>query len=93
MVDSCPTHLSEEEISHMLMDNFNRHYNSNKAPFGLYFHTIWFKDKQNLRVLLRFLDELANNKVSNSNFNKIICINSFTLVSLGCLDCDKLSSD
>ena len=63
MVDSCPTHLSEEEIYAMLMDNFNRHYKTNRAPFGLYFHTIWFKEKQNFDVLLRFLDDLIGNKV------------------------------
>lgn len=63
MVDSCPTHLSEDEVYNMFMDNFNRHYKTNRAPFGLYFHTIWFKEKQNFKVLLRFLDDLIGNKV------------------------------
>ena len=62
MVDSCPTHLSEEEIYTMLKDNFNRHYKTNRAPFGLYFHTIWFKEKKNFNVLTKFLDELLQNK-------------------------------
>jgi hypothetical protein len=62
MVDSCPTHLSEEEVYDMFMSNFNRHYKTNRAPFGLYFHTIWFKEKQNFRVFQRFIDELLHNK-------------------------------
>lgn len=63
MVDSCPTHLSDEEIYALLLDNFNRHYKSNRAPFGLYFHTIWFKEKRNFNILMRFIDELIGNKV------------------------------
>ncbi|KAH9396989.1 hypothetical protein TYRP_003291 [Tyrophagus putrescentiae] len=62
MVDSCPTHLSDEEVYAMLKDNFNRHYKTNRAPFGLYFHTIWFKDRRNFNILTRFLDELLQNK-------------------------------
>lgn len=58
MVDSCPTHLSEEEVFSMFMENFNRHYRTNRAPFGLYFHTIWFKEKKNHKVFLQFIDEL-----------------------------------
>ncbi len=71
MVDSCPTHLSEDEVYAMFMDNFNRHYKTNRAPFGLYFHTIWFKEKQNFRILLRFIDDLIENKVWKKN-KKII---------------------
>lgn len=43
MVDSCPPHLSGEDVYRMLTSNFKRHYNTNRAPFGLYFHTTWFK--------------------------------------------------
>jgi hypothetical protein len=50
MVDSCPSHGSEDEVYEMLMHNFKRHYNTNRAPFGLYFHTIWFKKRINLRA-------------------------------------------
>ena len=50
MVDSCPSYGTEEEVFQMLMHNFKRHYNSNRAPFGLYFHTIWFKKRINLRA-------------------------------------------
>lgn len=50
MVDSCPSHGSEDEVFEMLMHNFRRHFNSNRAPLGLYFHTIWFKKRINLRA-------------------------------------------
>ena len=50
MVDSCPSHGSEDEVYEMLMHNFRRHFNTNRAPFGLYFHTIWFKKRINLRA-------------------------------------------
>ena len=43
MVDSCPPQLSGEDIYRMLAMNFKRHYNSNRAPYGLYFHAAWFK--------------------------------------------------
>lgn len=58
MVDSCPAHLTEDEMFDMLRTNFERHYTTNRAPFGLYFHTIWFKEKRNFRALMRFIDEM-----------------------------------
>lgn len=48
MVDSCPPHLSGEDVYKMLTHNFKRHYLSNKAPYGLYFHTTWFKKPEYL---------------------------------------------
>jgi len=50
MVDSCPPHLSGDEVYNMLIHNFKRHYNTNRAPFGLYFHTTWFKKPEYLAV-------------------------------------------
>ncbi len=47
MVDSCPPYLSQEELFDVFMTNFYRHYNSNRAPLGLYFHSNWFKTKSN----------------------------------------------
>ena len=32
-----------DEMFDIFMTNFYRHYNSNRAPFGLYFHSTWFK--------------------------------------------------
>ena len=43
MVDSCPNYFSKDELFEIFMTNFYRHYNSNRAPLGLYFHSTWFK--------------------------------------------------
>lgn len=64
MVDSCPSYGTEEEVFQMLMHNFKRHYNTNRAPFGLYFHTIWFKKRINLRAfqvaIIKYVDVLRD---------------------------------
>ena len=49
MMDQCPQALDENEVYETLMHNFKRHYDTNRAPFGLYFHTIWFKNKINMK--------------------------------------------
>ncbi len=50
MVDSCPSYATDDETYEMLMSNFRRHFTTNRAPFGLYFHTIWFKKRINMRA-------------------------------------------
>ena len=47
MMDQCPPFIDENEVYEMLMFNFKRHYETNRAPMGLYFHTIWFKSEIN----------------------------------------------
>ena len=37
-----------------------RHYETNRAPLGLYFHTLWFKDKKNQKAFKRFLADMVN---------------------------------
>lgn len=49
MMDQCPPTIDEEDVYQMLMHNFRRHYDTNRAPLGLYFHTIWFKTKHNMK--------------------------------------------
>ncbi|GAB6024666.1 putative inactive cytidine deaminase 4 [Chamberlinius hualienensis] len=46
----------EETIFNWLMENFNRHYNSNRAPLGINLQTSWFLDKERLKALNRFID-------------------------------------
>ncbi|GLV35088.1 Chitin and LDLR binding deacetylase 3 [Carabus blaptoides fortunei] len=58
MVDSCPPHMNGEDIYKMLNHNFKRHYLSNRAPYGLYFHTSWFKKPEYLAAFTKFLDEM-----------------------------------
>lgn len=59
MVDSCPPHLSGEDVYRMLTSNFKRHYNANRAPYGLYFHTTWFKRPEYLAAFKKFLNDMG----------------------------------
>lgn len=56
MIDSCPSNLSGDDVYQMLMHNFKRHYTTNRAPFGLYFHAHWFKRTDYLDAFSRFMD-------------------------------------
>ena len=58
-VDSCPPYFSQDDLEEIFMTNFNRHYNSNRAPMGLYFHATWFKNKKNRRAFRKFLAEMV----------------------------------
>ena len=42
MGDACTNPSTEEEVAEMLLKNFNRHYKTNRAPFGLFYHSAWF---------------------------------------------------
>lgn len=48
MMDSCPPHFNGEDIYRMLNHNFKRHYSTNRAPYGLYFHSTWFRNEEHL---------------------------------------------
>lgn len=50
MVDACPPDLTGEEVYKLLMHNFKRHYLTNRAPYGLYFHSTWFKKPEYLNA-------------------------------------------
>ena len=39
--------------------NSRRHYDTNRAPLGLYFHTLWFKQKKNRAAFRKFLDDMV----------------------------------
>ncbi|KAK4874771.1 hypothetical protein RN001_014131 [Aquatica leii] len=58
-VDACFRNYSTEATYKMLLHNFKRHYFTNRSPFGLYFHSTWFKDQQNLIAFEKFLDEMT----------------------------------
>lgn len=66
MVDNCPQVEDEEAQFQVFMSNFKRHYTTNRAPFGLYFHTGWFQKNSNLRALtVRSTDSVAVRLVSH----------------------------
>lgn len=52
MVDTCPPHMDGEDVYRMFVHNFKRHYHSNRAPLGLYFHSTWFRKQAYLDAFL-----------------------------------------
>lgn len=44
MVDSCSNILTGDQFYNFLNHNFDRHYEQNRAPLGLYFHAAWLKN-------------------------------------------------
>lgn len=51
MADACSNPSTEEEVLEMLLKNFNRHYKSNKAPFGIFYHSAWFNTGESIGTL------------------------------------------
>ena len=58
MGDACSNPSDEDGVYEMLMKNLNRHYNSNRAPFGLYYHSAWFNTQHHRKGFMKFLDEI-----------------------------------
>lgn len=60
MGDACSNPNEEDEVLKMLVKNFRRHYESNRAPFGLFYHSAWFNRPHHRRGFLRFVDEVLS---------------------------------
>ncbi|CAG2166723.1 unnamed protein product, partial [Oppiella nova] len=58
MGDACSNPSDENGVYDMIMKNFQRHYQSNRAPFGLYYHSAWFNTRHHLSGFLKFIDEV-----------------------------------
>lgn len=58
MGDACSNPSDEDGVYEMIMKNFKRHYTSNRAPFGLYYHSAWFSNEHHRRGFLRVIDDL-----------------------------------
>ena len=43
MIDGCNPPANEQEAYDLLSSNFDRHYNSNRAPFPMFMHAVWFR--------------------------------------------------
>uniref|UniRef100_A0A0L8FTW1 NodB homology domain-containing protein n=1 Tax=Octopus bimaculoides TaxID=37653 RepID=A0A0L8FTW1_OCTBM len=59
MLDECDTSRSEEELYNVIMKNFENHYNTNRAPFGIYMHSPWLKNPSNFNVVRRFMQDIS----------------------------------
>nr|CAH7720606.1 unnamed protein product [Callosobruchus chinensis] len=60
-IDSCPNIVSPNDVYKLLMHNFRRHYLSNRAPLGLFFHARWFKNPDFLIAFQKFVKEVLEN--------------------------------
>ncbi|XP_054719464.1 chitin deacetylase 8-like [Uloborus diversus] len=61
LADQCVFQENDDEsVEQFLKDNFNRHYNTNRAPLGLFFHVNWFTDRNKTNVLLNFVDNIIS---------------------------------
>ncbi|KAF2360436.1 Low-density lipoprotein (LDL) receptor class A repeat [Trinorchestia longiramus] len=63
MVDSCFSNKpTGDQFYTFLTNNFNRHYNTNRAPMGLFFHSAFIKNNAEvLDAFLFWLDEILTN--------------------------------
>ena len=63
MMDGCvfPVMKTTEEWLEFLTSNFDKHYNGNRAPFGVYAHSAWFSMQGNpLEAFNTFLDKIQS---------------------------------
>ena len=58
MADACQNPPDAETVFKMLLKNFNRHYKSNRAPFGLFYHSAWFNTQHHFKGFLKFIDHI-----------------------------------
>lgn len=61
LADQCVFPDDEDTVFEFLLENFLRHYRTNRAPLGLYFHVNWFTDKIKTKALHRFVDHVLKN--------------------------------
>ncbi|XP_059617787.1 mucin-2 [Phlebotomus argentipes] len=62
MGDACSNPPEAEGVVKMLMKNFERHYTTNRAPFGLYYHAAWFTQPHHKEGFIQFLDAINSMK-------------------------------
>ena len=58
MVNSCTSPSDEKGVFDLIMTNFRRHYDTNRAPFGLFYQSNWFTTGHHKAGFLRFIDEV-----------------------------------
>ncbi|KAB7507924.1 hypothetical protein Anas_02730 [Armadillidium nasatum] len=59
MGDACTTPPDAEGVYKMLIKNFERHYTTNRSPFGLFYHAAWFTTPHHKEGFIAFLDTIA----------------------------------
>nr|XP_022916744.1 uncharacterized protein LOC111426454 isoform X1 [Onthophagus taurus] len=46
------------DLYKILITNFNRHYLTNRAPFGIHFKSDWFRNENNLIAIQKFIENM-----------------------------------
>ncbi|XP_024885775.1 uncharacterized protein LOC112463557 isoform X2 [Temnothorax curvispinosus] len=59
MGDACSNPPTPDGVYKMLIKNFERHYTTNRAPFGLFYHAAWFTQPHHKEGFLSFLDTIV----------------------------------
>lgn len=74
MIDSCGGIFSGEDLYEFLEFNFDRHYKSNRAPFGIYLHASWFVTNPGfLESFIQWIDDtLAKSDVYFVSMTEVI---------------------
>lgn len=62
MGDACSNPPESEGVYKMIMKNFQRHYTTNRAPFGLFYHAAWFTQPHHKEGFINFLDAILTMK-------------------------------
>ncbi|XP_073957750.1 chitin deacetylase-like 5 isoform X3 [Choristoneura fumiferana] len=62
MGDACANPPEPEGVYKMLLKNFDRHYTTNRAPFGLFYHAAWFTQPHHKEGFIMFLDFINSMK-------------------------------
>ncbi|XP_034253709.1 uncharacterized protein LOC117652726 [Thrips palmi] len=60
MGDACSNPPTSDGVYKMLIKNFERHYTTNRAPFGLFYHAAWFTQPHHKEGFIAFLDTLVS---------------------------------
>ncbi|XP_014674161.1 PREDICTED: uncharacterized protein LOC106814358 [Priapulus caudatus] len=60
MVDGCPRPANKRQAYEFIVENFHRHYDTNRAPMLLAFHAGWLRTPDFMKALEQFLDEILS---------------------------------
>ncbi|KAL1493380.1 hypothetical protein ABEB36_011444 [Hypothenemus hampei] len=62
MGDACSNPPDADGVFKMLLKNFQRHYTTNRAPFGLFYHAAWFTQPHHKEGFINFIDTILTMK-------------------------------
>ncbi|KAJ8980638.1 hypothetical protein NQ317_017934 [Molorchus minor] len=62
MGDACSNPPDADGVFKMLTKNFQRHYTTNRAPFGLFYHAAWFTQPHHKEGFINFIDSILQEK-------------------------------